>query len=75
MLTGTPPYTKGDHMALMYQHVQGKCARCDELNPAIPKDLADIVHKALEIDKLDRYESMDEFRRALIGATTTAKVS
>ena len=75
MLTGTPPYTKGDHMALMYQHVQGKCARCDELNPAIPKDLADIVHKALEIDKLDRYESMDEFRRALIGATTAAKVS
>ena len=69
MLTGAPPYTKGDHMAVMYQHVQGKCARCDEVNPSIPKDLADIVHKAMEIDKLNRFESMDQFRSALVGET------
>ena len=24
MLTGVPPYSRGDHMAVMYQHVQGK---------------------------------------------------
>jgi serine/threonine-protein kinase len=65
MLTGTPPYTKGDHMAVMYQHVQGKCIRCDELNPAIPKPLADVVHKAMSVDKMNRYDSMDEFRRAI----------
>ena len=33
MLTGTPPYTKGDHMAVMYQHVQGKAKPCEEVNP------------------------------------------
>ena len=65
MLTGTPPYTKGDHMAVMYQHVQGKCIRCDEVNPAIPKELADVVHKAMAIDKMDRYDSMDELSTAI----------
>ncbi|MEJ2138608.1 MAG: HEAT repeat domain-containing protein [Gammaproteobacteria bacterium] len=68
MLTGTPPYTRGDHMAIMYQHVQGKCARCDELNPSIPKPLADVVHKAMAVDKMDRYESMAHFRNAIAKA-------
>jgi serine/threonine-protein kinase len=68
MLTGIPPYTKGDHMAVMYQHVQGKCARCDELNPAIPKILADIVHKAMAIDKMQRYDSMEQVQRAIVAA-------
>ncbi len=65
MLTGAPPYTKGDHMAVMYQHVQGKCARCDEMNPAIPKGLADVVHTAMAVDKMKRYESMDDLRQAI----------
>ena len=65
MLTGTPPYTKGDHMAVMYQHVQGKAKPCEEVNPAIPPALAAIVRKAMEVDKLKRYASMDELRIAL----------
>jgi serine/threonine-protein kinase len=68
MLTGTPPYTKGDHMAVMYQHVQGKRARCDELNPNIPKELAEVVHKAMEVDKTKRFETMNDTRRAIIQA-------
>ena len=24
MLAGQPPYSRGDHMSVMYQHVQGK---------------------------------------------------
>ena len=68
MLTGTPPYTKGDHMAVMYQHVQGKCVRCDEVNPTIPKALADVVHKAMEVDKMKRFESMNDLRLAIAAA-------
>ena len=68
MLTGVPPYTKGDHMAIMYQHVQGKCPRCDEVNPNIPKAMADVVHTAMAVDKAKRYESMDELRRAIAAA-------
>ncbi len=65
MLTGTPPYTKGDHMSVMYQHVQGKAKLCEELNPEIPPALAAVVRKAMEVDKLKRFNSMDELREAL----------
>ena len=65
MLTGTPPYTKGDHMSVMYQHVQGKAKFCEELNPDIPPALAAVVRKAMEVDKLKRFGSMDELREAL----------
>jgi serine/threonine-protein kinase len=65
MLAGIPPYSKGDHMSVMYQHVQGKCKLCEEINPDIPAPLAGVVRKAMEIDKMKRYDSMDEFREAV----------
>lgn len=65
MVTGTPPYTKGDHMSVMYQHVQGKAALCEELNPKIPSVLAAIIKKTMEVDKTKRYSSMDDLRDAL----------
>jgi serine/threonine-protein kinase len=68
MLTGVPPYTKGDHMAVMYQHVQGKAKLCEEVNPDIPPELAAIVKRCMEVDKNKRFESMDEVRDALVRA-------
>jgi HEAT repeat protein/tRNA A-37 threonylcarbamoyl transferase component Bud32 len=65
MLTGTPPYTKGDHMSVMYQHVQGKAKRCEELNPDIPPKLAAVIGRAMSVDKVKRFGSMDEIREAL----------
>jgi HEAT repeat protein len=65
MLTGTPPYSKGDHMAVMYQHVQGSCTPCEELNPNIPESIAVIVRKAMSIEIKDRYDSMQELVKAL----------
>ena len=69
MITGTPPYTEGDHMSVMYQHVQGKAKMCEELNPSIPPNLAAIVKKTMEVDKLKRYSSMEELRVALAALT------
>ncbi len=65
MLTGVPPYSRGDHMSVMYQHVQGKASTVTEINPKIPKVLSDIVGKAMAVDKTKRYQSMDEFRTVL----------
>jgi len=65
MLTGQPPYSKGDHMAVMYQHVQGNCTPCEELNSKIPKDLAALIKKAMSIEIKDRFSSMDELKEAL----------
>jgi eukaryotic-like serine/threonine-protein kinase len=65
MLTGEPPYHRGDHMAVMYQHVQGKAKPPIELNPQVPPGLSDIVVKSMSVDKARRFQSMDELRAAL----------
>ena len=69
MLAGVPPYSKGDHMSVMYQHVQGKCKPCEEINPEVPPILAAVVRKAMEIDKMKRYASMDEMRDVVLSAS------
>ena len=65
MLAGQPPYSRGDHMAVMYQHVQGKAVPLAELNTKLPESLVEVVSKAMTVDKTKRFESMDEFRQAL----------
>jgi serine/threonine-protein kinase len=65
MITGEPPYHRGDHMAVMYQHVQGKAKPPIELNPQIPPGLSEIVTKAMAVDKARRFQTMDELRAAL----------
>ena len=67
MLAGTPPYSRGDHMAVMYQHVQGKAAPLAEINPKVPPELAAIVSKTMMVDKAKRYGSMEELHSALAG--------
>jgi serine/threonine-protein kinase len=65
MATGIPPYSRGDHMSVMYQHVQGKAALCQEVNPDIPDDFAAVIAKAMSVDKTKRYQSMEELTEAL----------
>lgn len=65
MVTGVPPYSRGDHMSVMYQHVQGKAKTAIEVNPQLPRPLSDLVTKAMSVDKAKRYQSMDELREAL----------
>lgn len=60
MTTGIPPYSRGDHMSVMYQHVQGKAKLCQEVNPDIPDPYAAIIAKAMSVDKSKRHESMDQ---------------
>ncbi|MGI9260977.1 MAG: HEAT repeat domain-containing protein [Woeseiaceae bacterium] len=65
MVTGIPPYSRGDHMSVMYQHVQGKAKLCQEVNPKIPDDYASLIAKAMSVDKSKRYQTMDELMEAL----------
>ena len=65
MVTGVPPYSRGDHMSVMYQHVQGKARVPQDLNPKLPPGLSDLVVKAMAVDKNKRFQTMDELRGAL----------
>jgi serine/threonine-protein kinase len=64
-VTGVPPYSRGDHMSVMYQHVQGKARIAQEINPNLPPGLSDMVMKSMAVDKTKRFQSMEEFRTAL----------
>jgi serine/threonine-protein kinase len=65
MTTGIPPYSRGDHMSVMYQHVQGKAKQCQEINPEIPDTYAAVIAKAMSVDKSKRFQSMEELTEAL----------
>jgi eukaryotic-like serine/threonine-protein kinase len=65
MVTGVPPYSRGDHMSVMYQHVQGKARVPQDLNPNLPPGLSDLVIKSMAVDKNKRFQTMDELRTAL----------
>ncbi len=60
MVTGVPPYTRGDHMSVMYQHVQGKATLCQDLNSNVPDEYAAVIGRAMSVDKTKRQQSMDE---------------
>ena len=65
MICGLPPYSRGDHMSVMYQHVQGKARPPIEINSAIPPELNSLVMKCMSLDKAKRAQSMDELRLSL----------
>ena len=65
MLTGVPPYSRGDHMSVMYQHVQGKARPPVEINKELPVELNNLVVKCMSLDKAKRAQSMDELRVSL----------
>ncbi|MGD8746510.1 MAG: serine/threonine-protein kinase, partial [Gammaproteobacteria bacterium] len=62
MITGIPPYSRGDHMSVMYQHVQGKAKRAHEVNEAVPAELSECVARCMSVDKSKRYDSMEQLR-------------
>ncbi len=65
MFSGVPPYSRGDHMSVMYQHVQGKARPPIEINKELPLELNNLVVKCMALDKAKRAQTMDELRLAL----------
>ncbi len=65
MFAGVPPYSRGDHMSVMYQHVQGKARQPIEINKELPVELNTLVMKCMSLDKAKRAQTMDELRLAL----------
>jgi serine/threonine-protein kinase len=65
LLCGVPPYSRGDHMSVMYQHVQGKARQPIEINKSLPPELNAVVMKSMSLDKAKRAQTMDEFRISL----------
>ncbi len=65
MLTGVAPYHRGDHMSVMYQHVQGKAQPPQEINQTLPPGLSEVTMRAMSVDKTKRFNTMEAMRAAL----------
>lgn len=69
MLTGRPPFKPAALTRLIFQLMNDQVPNAHELRADIPKRLGDVVAKALEKDRADRYATCLEF------ATDLARVA
>ena len=65
MATGTKPFCSENPFTLMVAHVEQAPRRPGELNASLPAELDDILSKALEKDPEKRFQSAEQFHRAL----------
>jgi len=73
MLCGRPAFNCESHFELMAAHVVQPPPRPDEVNPAVPKDLATVVLKALAKEPSERYQSAADFDQALVDVCGEAR--
>jgi serine/threonine-protein kinase len=72
MLTGRVPFTAGNSMALLLKHVSEPPRPIAELRPDVPKNLQDVVERALLKEPDDRWPSAAAMRDALRTERTPA---
>lgn len=65
LLTGQPPYWKGDRLEILSQAGAGNVTRPRQVDPHVPVALEQICMKALAPDTDQRYASAGAFERAL----------
>jgi len=65
MLTGQLPFQRDYELALLYAIPHQPHVPAAEINPAVTRELEEIIDKALQKQAADRYPSMPEMLRAL----------
>jgi TolB-like protein len=71
-LAGQPPFTGPTAQAIMARHSLDAVPRLKIVRDAIPDDLEVVIERALEKVPADRYQTSDEFAKALTTASTGA---
>ncbi|MEI6329743.1 MAG: protein kinase [Pseudanabaena sp. ELA645] len=65
LLTGVLPFVSDDSMELVHCHIARVAVRVDQVNPAVPKVVAEIVTKLIAKNAEDRYQSALGFKHDL----------
>src|SRR5712691_6395631 len=71
-LAGQPPFTGPTAQAIMARHSLDAVPRLKIVRDAIPDELEVVIERALEKVPADRYQTSDEFAKALTTASTGA---
>ncbi|MDZ4671689.1 MAG: protein kinase [Phototrophicales bacterium] len=66
MLTGRLPYTGTNQQELALAHIRNPVPLASDINPNVPKDLAEIVRKVMDKEPRDRYRTADQLGQILI---------
>jgi serine/threonine protein kinase len=68
MLTGTPPFSNSDTMALMWAQLQATPPRLSERRPELPPVIDQVIGRALAKSPASRYPTCGAFAEALTAA-------
>ncbi|MEN6410424.1 MAG: protein kinase, partial [Anaerolineaceae bacterium] len=66
-LGGRPPFEADSAMTLMMMHLNDPVPDLSQLNPAIPEAVRAIVNRALEKDRVNRFQTGEEMATAMEG--------
>ena len=65
IFVGRSPYKGEDHLATLFQHVEGKAVPASKANPKISDELSDIIMKTMSLNPDDRYQTAEDLSDAL----------
>jgi len=74
MLSGRPPFAADSAMTLMMMHIQDPVPDLGQIRPDVPPALSDVIYKALEKERDNRYQTAAEFAQALRNAHLSTPV-
>lgn len=63
IFVGRAPYKGEDHLATLFQHVEGKAVPAHQANPRITEALSAVIMKAMAVNPEARYQTVDELRK------------
>ncbi len=75
MATGRRPIQGGSEYSIMQAHLQQAPAPPSVISPEIPPSISNAILKALEKQPAARFQTAEEFRRALSGTISTTAAS
>lgn len=65
IFVGRPPYKGEDHLATLFQHVEGKALPAHKANPKVPEALGNVIMKTMSVNPDDRYQTAEELFTAI----------
>ncbi len=65
IFVGRPPYKGEDHLATLFQHVEGKALPPHQANPKISEQLSHVIMKTMALKPEDRYQTTDDLLIAI----------
>ena len=65
IFVGRPPYKGEDHLATLFQHVEGKAVPAKQANPKISDALNEIIMKTMALNPENRYQDASELLAAI----------